>query len=112
MKELLTNWIVNLTLFSVLSSLTGKLLPGKTYTPYIRIFCGIMMILTLLQPVLSLSGIEDSIDLRVTQELYETEIRQMEKFFKQIEEEQKEELEKRYQEYLKEQEDGVEKEDN
>lgn len=111
MKELFTDWIVNLTLVSVLSSLILKLLPGKTYEPHIRIICGIMMILTLIQPVLQVTGLEKRIDLSLAEEMYEIERKQMENELIRMEEEQKRELEQRYQEYLEEQSDGREKKD-
>lgn len=108
MKEILTDWIVNLALFSLFSSMIARILPGKSYAPYIQIFCGILMILTLLQPILKLTGLENQIDFNLAEELYEIERNQMESHLIRIEEEQKMEVEKRYQEYLEEQPDGVE----
>jgi len=111
MKELLTEWMINLTLVSLLSSLITKLLPGKGYTPYIRVFCGILMILTLLQPMLKLTGLENEIDFHLTEDMYEIEKRQMENKLIRIEEEQKEKLKNQYEEYLEEQLGGMENED-
>lgn len=121
MKELLSEWILNLTLFSLLSSMIMRLLPGKTYLPYIRIFCGIMMILILFQPLLRFGGLEDRMETLFMEEIYETERRQMENKLMRIEKEQRKEWEERYQEYMKDYEgeeekdgkkpDGVENED-
>lgn len=111
MRELLTEWMINLTLVSLLSSLITKLLPGKEYTPYIRVFCGILMILTLLQPMLKLTGLENEIDFHLTEDMYEIEKRQMENKLIRIEEEQKEKLKNQYEEYLEEQLGGMENED-
>ena len=123
MKELLSEWMLNLTLFSLLSSLIMRLLPGKTYLPYIRIFCGIMMILILFQPILRLGGLEDQMENLFIEEIYETERRQMENKLMRIEEEQRRNWEEKYQEYIENyngeddkknkerQSDGVENED-
>lgn len=123
MKELLSEWMLNLTLFSLLSSLIMRLLPGKTYLPYIRIFCGIMMILILFQPILRLGGLEDRMENLFIEEIYETERRQMENKLMRIEEEQRRNWEEKYQEYIENyngeddkknkerQSDGVENED-
>ena len=101
MKEMLTEWIMNLTLFSLISSTITRLLPGKTYIPYIRIFCGIMMILTLFQPVFRIAGLENEMEFHFMEEVYETERKQIENEMIRIEEEQKAEWEKQYREYLK-----------
>ena len=110
MKELLTEWIINLTLFSLLSSILIKLVPGKTYIPYIRIFSGIMMILILFQPILKLGGLEQEIEFHFMEEIYETELKQMENTLMQVEEKQKEEWEKAIKSG-EEQTDGMENED-
>ena len=101
MKELLTEWILNLTFFSLISSVIVRLLPGKTYLPYIRIFCGILMILTLFQPVIRIAGLENEIEFHFMEEVYETERKQIENEMIQIEEQQKAEWEEQYKEYIK-----------
>lgn len=109
MKAFLTEWIVNLTLFSLLSSMMEKILPGKAYFPYIRIVCGIIMILTLLSPFLHLTGWEEKIEENAKRDLFQIERRQMEQNLIQIEEGQKKKWEEQYQEYLEES-DGMERE--
>ncbi len=109
MKELLTEWIVNLTFFSLLTSLFTKMLPGKSYIPYIKVICGIMIILILLQPILKLTGLENVIHIHLAEEMYEIEKRQMENELIRMEEEQRKELEQRYQEYLEELQHGLKK---
>ena len=121
MKELISEWMLNLTLFSLLSSMIMRLLPGKTYLPYIRIFCGIMMILILFQPILRLGGLEEKMENFFMEEIYDTERKQMENRLMRMEEEQRKEWEERYREYMKdykggeerdgEKPDGVENED-
>lgn len=110
MKEFLTEWIVNLTLFSLLSSLIEKILPGKSYGPYLRIVCGIVMILTLLSPFLHVTGLEQRMEETVKQELFQMEKEQLENDLLIIEEKQKKKWEAQYREYLEES-DGLERED-
>lgn len=109
MKEYLTGWIVNLTLFSLLSSMTGKLLPGKCYQPYIRVFCGMVTLLLLLDPILSLTGLKQKIETSVKEDLYQLERQELENDLIKIEEEQKREWEERYREYMQEAEELDEK---
>lgn len=110
MKAFLTEWIVNLTLFSLLSSLFEKILPGKSYGPYLRIVCGIVMILTLLSPFLHITGLEQQMEEAVKQELFQMEKEQLENDLLIIEERQKKKWEAQYREYLEES-DGVEGKD-
>ncbi|MBE5956048.1 MAG: hypothetical protein E7253_06305 [Lachnospiraceae bacterium] len=107
MKELLTGWIVNLTLVSILSSLITRLLPGKSYLPYLKIFCGFLMILTLFQPVLKLSGLEDEIEIQLKKNMFEGNQYEIQQRLIEIEEKQKEEWENQYKEYLEGQPDGT-----
>lgn len=106
MKELLTDWIVNLTLFSLLSTVITRMLPGKSYVPYIRIFCGIMMILTFLQPLFKFTGLENKIQVHFVEDLLLAEQYQMENELIRIEEEQKKEVEEQYRQYLENEEAG------
>lgn len=47
-------WMINIAVFSIISSLILKLLPGKNYLPYGKLLTGIMIILLFLTPVLEL----------------------------------------------------------
>lgn len=52
MQEYLMEWMINIAVFSIISSLILKLLPGKGYLPYGKWLTGIMIILLFLTPVL------------------------------------------------------------
>ena len=108
MKDLLTDWIVNLTFFSILSSMMNRLLPGKSYMPYIRIFCGMIMILIFLNPIFELTGLEKEIEYHFMENAYEARQYEIEKELIQIEEEQRLRWEQEYEQYLKEYEKGEE----
>ena len=99
MKELFRDWIFNLVFFSLFTSMITRLVPGKNYLPYIKVFCGIMMIVTFLQPVLRLSGLEEKMEFCFMEDLYEAERRQMEQNLIRIEEEQKRKWEEEYEKF-------------
>ncbi len=103
MKEVFGDWVKNLLMFSLLSSIVQKILPGKTYTPYVRIFCGIMMLLSLLQPVFQMTGLDVEMEEILSARLYEIEMEQMENELIRIEENQKDEIKRRYEEYIEKQ---------
>lgn len=46
-------WMINIAVFSVISSFVLKLMPGKTYFPYVKLLTGIVIILLFLEPVFS-----------------------------------------------------------
>lgn len=104
MKEILMEWIINIAIFSLISTLVMKLLPGKTYIPYVKLFAGMVTILLFLNPILALFGMDEKIADGVSKKLYDIEMDQMETELIQIEEEQKERLEEQYKKMIEEQE--------
>ena len=94
MKGLFGDWIKNLLMLSLLSSIIQKILPGKAYTPYVRIFCGILMLLSLLQPVFQMTGLDVEMEELFSSGLYEIEMEQMENELIRIEENQKDKIRK------------------
>lgn len=101
---------MNITVLSVFTSIITRLLPGKTYLPYLRIFCGILMMLTFFQPVFHLLNLENEIEFQFMEDLYEMEQRQMKNQMIELEEQQRKEWEKQYRAYLEEFEEKQEKE--
>lgn len=89
MKQILTQWLITLTLFSLLSTLLLKILPGKTYTPYIRLFSGFILILLFLSPVLSKTGLSDRLEINIRKDLFQLETKEMESGLIDAEETQK-----------------------
>ena len=110
MKEIFQEWIINITLISIFTSIITRLLPGKTYLPYLRIFCGILMLLTFFQPVFQLLNLEHEIEFQFMEDLYEMERWQMENQLIALEERQRQEWETQYRAYLEEFEENQEEE--
>lgn len=104
MREILMEWIMNIVVFALITSVAMKLLPGKAYLPYMRVYTGIVVMLLFLNPILSLVGLEGKIAEEISEDLFEIEMAQMETDLIEIEEEQKAKWEERYKEIMEEQE--------
>lgn len=96
MKTAIAKWILNLTIFSLLTSLLLRLLPGKSYAPYIRLFSGFILILIFLDPFLENTGISESIAANIQKELFQLEKEEMESDLLKVEETQKQNYEAIY----------------
>lgn len=103
MKEILMEWMMNIAVFSLIVSVAVKLIPGKSYLPFIRLFAGFVTILLFLEPLLSILGLNEKLFDKITKNMYEMEINQMETDLIAIEERQKERMEQIYKESLMEQ---------
>ena len=60
MKELY-QWIQNLTGFFLFLSVAERLLPGKQYGKYLRLFSGMILVFIVLQPLTEGMHLEDTI---------------------------------------------------
>lgn len=89
MKQILTQWLITLTLFSLLSTLWQKILPGKTYTPYIRLFSGFVLILLFVSPILNKTSLSERLEINIRKDLFELETKEMESGLIDAEETQK-----------------------
>lgn len=103
MREIITGWLTNLVLFSLMTTLLLRILPGKTYTPYIRLFTGFILILLFLDPILSTLKLSDQLAIQVEKELFELETEEMESRLIDMEEKQKKHYENAYKEGMEEQ---------
>lgn len=98
MRETIVDWMTNLVLFSLMATLFLRILPGKTYVPYIRLFTGFLLILLFLEPLLSAFQISDHLAAKVNQDLFRLETEEMESELIKMEERQKKYYEKAYKE--------------
>ena len=99
MKEIIGNWIINVTMFSLISTFLVKMLPGKTYVPFVRLFSGFILILLFLDPLLSQTGLDLRMEKKIEEQMKVVEQEEMENKLIQAEEKQKERYEKIYEEY-------------
>lgn len=86
MQELFMEWMTNIAIFSIISSLFLKLLPGKNYLPYGRLMAGIILILLFLNPLLEFFHWEEKIEMDFL-EKGERQLEELEKqYFEMLEE--------------------------
>ena len=86
MQELFMEWMTNIAIFSIISSLFLKLLPGKNYLPYWRLMAGIILILLFLNPLLEFFHWEEKIEMDFL-EKGERQLEELEKqYFEMLEE--------------------------
>lgn len=84
---MVTQWIQKIISCLLVMSAVLHVVPGKDYEKYIRFFCGLVLILLVLSPLLSLKGVSADTIGQWEKELHGKE--QMEQFWK-VEEQQKE----------------------
>lgn len=84
METVFLEWIKNIAIFSVISSLVIKIVPGKAYVPYLRLYTGMVILLLFLHPLLDFFQMNDKLE----QEIY------------RIEEEQRESLQEDYEQLI------------
>lgn len=103
MWKIMEGWLSNLILFSFMTTLLVRILPGKTYTPYIRLFTGFILILLFLDPLLSAWKLSDRLAVRVNKELFELETEEMETRLIEMEKSQAKYYEQAYEEGMEQQ---------
>lgn len=59
--ETVVAWMKSIILFSIMISMVFRLLPGKQYEKYVRIFAGLLLILIVVQPLSKLFGVDKSL---------------------------------------------------
>lgn len=72
--EGILNWVKGIMGCLLVMSLVLQSAPGKIYRPYLRLFMGIILILTVLSPITEFAGIGEAIETLVEQLAYQEEI--------------------------------------
>ncbi len=60
--EWLYDWVWNLVIYFILVTAVSSVLPGDTYRKYIRLFTGVVLILVMVEPLLSLLRLDTRIE--------------------------------------------------
>ncbi|MGN1166253.1 MAG: stage III sporulation protein AF [Lachnospiraceae bacterium] len=74
----LYEWIQNISVYLVMTTVVLYTLPGSEYKKYIRFFTGMVLILMILTPVFRLFGMEDQVTNFYKSREYETKIEEIE----------------------------------
>ncbi|MBQ8815226.1 MAG: stage III sporulation protein AF [Lachnospiraceae bacterium] len=69
--EILLSWIKGIIGCLLIMSLILQSVPGKIYRPYLRLFMGIILILTMLGPLTDAAGLEGALEKLVGELAYE-----------------------------------------
>ena len=72
--ENLLNWVKGIMGCLLVMSLILQCVPGKIYRPYLRLFVGIILILTVLAPLSEMAGLSDQWDTFLDKLAYEEAI--------------------------------------
>lgn len=76
--KILYQWVENLAFYMVLITAVLRILPGKEYEKYVRVFIGMLLILFVMMPVLKLTGIEKNFADLYHSRQYEMEKKELE----------------------------------
>ncbi len=87
MIEAIYTWMQNIVFFLVIVTAVLEVLPGTSYQKYIRFFTGLILMLLLLTPFLSLTGsgeIFQELYHGYEQEQYKRELQEQEAYFQDL----------------------------
>lgn len=96
MQAIFQNFLTTITIFSLLAALLQKILPGKSYLPYLRLFSGFLLILLFLTPMLNLIGMSDQLEINIQKALFDAESEEVKSSLFEMEESQIELYENAY----------------
>lgn len=87
MIEAIYTWMKNIVFYLVIVTAVLEVLPGTTYQKYIRFFTGLVLMLLLLTPFLSLTGTGEAfaeLYHGYEYEQYQIELREQEEYFQDL----------------------------
>lgn len=81
--DFLYSWVKNLAVFMILISMIRNLLPKNNYEKYVRLFTGMLAVLLVMEPLIKILGMQDSIDDLFSLDIYSQEMDAMKENFLQ-----------------------------
>lgn len=78
MFDYIYEWLRNLTTYTLLVAVVMQLIPNEDYRKYIRFFCGMVLIVLLISPLLQLIGIQEEFEQIYHSKEYERIVRELE----------------------------------
>lgn len=103
MDDFIKRWLIQITVFSILFTFLIRILPGKIFSPYIRIFSGMIFILLFIDPLLSIGNLSDRLSVEVNEQLFQMERDEGEKRLLEAEKSQQKKYEEAYRKGIEEQ---------
>lgn len=78
MFEFVYEWLKNLTTYTILVAIVMQLIPNEEYRKYVRFFCGMVLIVMLVTPLLQLGGIKEAFEELYQGKEYERVVKELE----------------------------------
>ena len=89
MFENLYEWIRSIAFYMVITTAAVQMLPEDSYKKYIRFFIGIVLILLMMEPVLKVFTMEESLNTLYKNETYRQQIEEIKKSSQYLKETEK-----------------------
>ena len=74
MKEFLYGWIRDIAFYAILMTVILHLLPEEGQKKYVRFFMGVVLMLVVLSPMLSVAGLSGTLDSIYAEQTYDEEL--------------------------------------
>ena len=98
MKEFLYGWIRDIAFYAILMTVILHLLPEEGHMKYVRFFMGLVLMLVVLSPLLSVAGLSGTLDSIYAEQTYDEELQDFTRRQAELEADYAREIEKRKQE--------------
>lgn len=98
MKEFLYGWIRDIAFYAILMTVILHLLPEEGQKKYVRFFMGIVLMLVVLSPLLSVAGLSGTLEQHLRRATYDEELQNFTRRQAELEADYAREIEKRKQE--------------
>lgn len=98
MKEFLYGWIRDIAFYAILMTVILHLLPEEGQKKYVCFFMGVVLMLVVLSPLLSVAGLSGTLDSIYAEQTYDEELQDFTRRQAELEVDYAREIEKRKQE--------------
>lgn len=85
MFEYIYQWVENIAFYLLIFTVAMQLIPNKSYKNYIRFFTGLVLIIMIAKPIISLFGMEQEFDSFFESAEYQQRIKEIEEATKYLE---------------------------
>ncbi|TCT16916.1 stage III sporulation protein AF [Natranaerovirga pectinivora] len=90
MISFIQDWVKNILIYLIIITIIQSLLPQGQYVKYIKVFTGLILMIIVLMPVVSISGLDKQINYSLLGERYQLDQGLMKKQYKELSKQQEE----------------------
>lgn len=69
MMDSVFEWVKSIVFYLLLLTVVGHLIPGQKYEKYLRLFTGMLLMILVMKPVLTLFSIDEKLDISVIEQI-------------------------------------------